>query len=112
MTRLRHEMYVKLLQLPIGYFTEQRKGDIMSRMTNDIGELEGSVVSTLEGFIKDPLNILIILATLIYISPQLSLFLLIFLPLNRGYYWPDKPLFKKTIEYGRDFNWRGPIGTR
>ena len=82
MTRLREDLYNKLLQLPIGYFTEQRKGDVMSRMTNDIGELEGSVVGTLEGFIKDPLNIIIILATLIYISPTLSLFLLVFLPLT------------------------------
>lgn len=82
MTRLREELYDKLLQLPIGFFTEQRKGDVMSRMTNDIGELEGSVVGTMEGFIKDPLNILIILGTLIFISPQLSFFLLIFLPLT------------------------------
>ncbi|HEX8357017.1 MAG TPA: ABC transporter ATP-binding protein, partial [Segetibacter sp.] len=67
---------------PIGFFTEQRKGDVMSRMTNDIAEVEGSVVGTLEGLIKDPLNILIILGTLIFISPQLSLFLLIFLPLT------------------------------
>lgn len=82
MTRLREELYDKLLQLPIGFFTEQRKGDVMSRMTNDIGELEGSVVGTMEGFIKDPLNIIIILGTLIFISPQLSLFLFIFLPLT------------------------------
>ena len=79
MTRLRAELYNKLLQLPIGYFTDQRKGDVMSRMTNDIGELENSVVGTMEGLIKDPLNILIILTTLVFISPQLSLFLLIFL---------------------------------
>jgi ATP-binding cassette, subfamily B, bacterial MsbA len=82
MTRLREELYAKLLKLPIGYFTEQRKGDIMSRMTNDIGEVESSIVGTLEGFIKDPLNIIIILGTLIYISPKLSLFLFIFLPLT------------------------------
>ena len=82
MTRLRLELYNKLLQLPIGYFTEQRKGDVMSRMTNDVGSVEGSVVGALEGYIKDPLNILIILGTLIYISPKLSLFLLIFLPLT------------------------------
>lgn len=82
MRRLRSELYNKLLQLPIGYFTEQRKGDVMSRMTNDIGELETSVVGTLEGFIRDPLNILIILASLVYISPQLSLFLFVFLPLT------------------------------
>jgi subfamily B ATP-binding cassette protein MsbA len=75
-------MYNKLLQLPIGYFTEQRKGDVMSRMTNDIGELENSVVGTLEGFVKDPLNIIIILSTLVFISPQLSLFLFVLLPLT------------------------------
>ncbi len=82
MTRLRIDLYNKLLQLPIGYFTDQRKGDVMSRMTNDIGELETSVVGTLEGFIKDPLNIIVILTSLIFISPQLSLFLFIFLPLT------------------------------
>jgi ATP-binding cassette, subfamily B, bacterial MsbA len=81
-TQLRAEVYSKLLQLPIGFFTEQRKGDVMSRMTNDIGELEGSVVGTMEGFVRDPLYIIIILGTLISISPQLSLFLLIFLPLT------------------------------
>jgi subfamily B ATP-binding cassette protein MsbA len=80
--RLRAEIYNKLLQLPIGYFTEQRKGDVMSRMTNDVGELEASVVGTLEGFIKDPLNIIIILSTLVFISPQLSLFLFVLLPLT------------------------------
>ncbi len=80
--RLRAEIYNKLLQLPIGYFTEQRKGDVMSRMTNDVGELETSVVGTLEGFIKDPLNIIIILSALVFISPQLSLFLFVLLPLT------------------------------
>ncbi len=82
MNRLREELFQKLLQMPIGYFTERRKGDIMSRMTNDVAELETSVVGTVEGLIKDPLNIIILLGTLIFISPKLSLFLLIFLPLT------------------------------
>lgn len=81
-TRLRTELYNKLLQLPIGYFTDQRKGDVMSRMTNDIAEIETSVVGTLEGFVKDPLNVLVILIALICISPLLSLFLFIFLPIT------------------------------
>jgi subfamily B ATP-binding cassette protein MsbA len=81
-TRLRAELYHKLLQLPIGYFTDQRKGDVMSRMTNDIAEIETSVVGTLEGLIKDPINVLIILIALVIISPILSLFLFIFLPLT------------------------------
>jgi subfamily B ATP-binding cassette protein MsbA len=68
--------------LPIGYFTEKRKGDVMSRMTNDIAEIELSVVGTLEGLIKDPLNVIVILVVLVYISPVLSLFLFILLPLT------------------------------
>ena len=82
MNRLRRELFQKILIMPIGYFTEQRKGDIMSRMTNDVGELESSVVGTVEGLIKDPLNLIILLTTLVFISPKLSLFLLIFLPVT------------------------------
>ncbi len=82
MNRLRRELFQKILIMPIGYFTEQRKGDIMSRMTNDVGELESSVVGTVEGLIKDPLNLIILLTTLVFISPKLSLFLLVFLPVT------------------------------
>lgn len=80
-TRMRAALYDKVLQLPIGYFTEQRKGDLMSRVTNDISEVESSVVGTLEGWVRDPLQILINLIALLAISPQLTLFLLIILPL-------------------------------
>ncbi|CAN5239236.1 ABC transporter ATP-binding protein [soil metagenome] len=82
MTRLRNDLYDKILSLPIGFFNEQRKGDIISRMTNDTNELESSVVGTMEGLIKDPINILFILASLVFLSVQLSLFLVIFLPLT------------------------------
>ena len=82
MNRLRKELFQKILIMPIGYFTEQRKGDIMSRMTNDVGELENSVVGTVEGLIKDPLSIIFYLTTLVFISPTLSLFLLVLLPLT------------------------------
>src|SRR5690349_15855361 len=60
MTRLRNDLYNKILSLPIGYFTEQRKGDLISRMTNDTTELEGTVVNTMEGLFKEPLTIIII----------------------------------------------------
>ena len=82
MTKLRSDLYAKILELPIGFFTEQRKGDIISRMSNDANEVEWSVMSTLEGLVRDPLNILIYLFTLVYISPALSLFLLVLLPLT------------------------------
>lgn len=78
--RLRNELFVKILSLPIGYFTDERKGDIMSKMTNDINEVEVSVISVLEVFIREPLTIIIFLGAMIYISPALSLFIFIFLP--------------------------------
>ncbi len=82
MTKLRSDLYAKILELPIGFFTEQRKGDIISRMSNDANEIEWSVMSTLEGLIRDPLQILIILAIMVAMSPALSLFLLVLLPLT------------------------------
>jgi subfamily B ATP-binding cassette protein MsbA len=81
-TELRGDLYNKILSLPIGYFTEKKKGDIISRMTNDIGEIEGSVVGTLDGMIKDPLTVLGYLGFLVIISPELSLILLILLPVT------------------------------
>src|SRR5450432_852019 len=81
-TFLRNDVYEKILSLPIGYFTERRKGDLISRMTNDIYEIESSVISTLEGLIKDPLTIIGYLVYMVYLSPTLSLFLLILLPVT------------------------------
>lgn len=80
MTKLRAGLYKKILQLPIGYFTEQRKGDIISRMSNDMNEIEWSIIGTLEGLIREPLSILFFLGTLIFLSPHLTLVVLILLP--------------------------------
>jgi ATP-binding cassette, subfamily B, bacterial MsbA len=80
LTRLRGDLYDKVLKLPIGYFTEQRKGDLISRMSNDANEVEWSVMMALEVLIKEPLTIIFYLVGMIVISPQLSLFLLVFLP--------------------------------
>jgi len=78
--RLREELYGKVLQLPVGYFTERKKGDLMSRMTNDVNEVEVSLIGALEGWIRDPLTIIITLAVLFLISPQLTLFILLLIP--------------------------------
>lgn len=80
MVQLRNDLYNKILTLPIGFFTEQKKGDIISRMTNDTWELESAVANTLDGLIKEPINILFFLGTLVFLSPQLSLLLFILLP--------------------------------
>ncbi|HXB29403.1 MAG TPA: ABC transporter ATP-binding protein [Puia sp.] len=82
LTRLRADLYAKILDLPLGFFTEQRKGDLISRMSNDINDIEWSVISTLEGIFREPLTILVILATLVFLSPPLSIFLFVLLPLT------------------------------
>lgn len=78
--QLRNELFTKTLSLPIGFFTEERKGDLVSRMTNDMSEVEYSIVSVLEVFIREPLTILFFLTAMIIISPQLTVFLVLFLP--------------------------------
>lgn len=78
--RLRNDIFTKTLSLPIGFFTEKRKGDLVSRMTNDINEVEVSIVGVLEVFIREPLTIILFLAAMINISPTLTIFLLVFLP--------------------------------
>ena len=80
--RLRNDMYTKALSLPIGYFNEEHKGDLISRMTNDVNEVEISIMNVLETFIREPLTIIITLGSMIIISPGLTLFLLILLPIS------------------------------
>jgi len=82
--RMRNDMFSKMLSLPIGFFTEERKGDLISRMTNDIVEVEISIIGVLEVFIREPLTILFTLTSMILISPELTLFLILFLPVT-GY---------------------------
>lgn len=79
-TRFRVDLFNKILELPIGYFTERRKGDMMSRITTDVGEVEASVVGTLEGWVRDPLTIIIYLCVLFYISPLLTGIILLCIP--------------------------------
>ncbi|MEO6584461.1 MAG: ABC transporter ATP-binding protein [Ferruginibacter sp.] len=77
---MRSNMYHKILQLPIGFFNEQRKGDIMSKLSNDLNDVEGSTISVLESIFREPVVIFLSLGYMIYLSPQLTLFLLLFLP--------------------------------
>lgn len=79
--RLRDDMFTKVLSLPIGFFTEERKSDLVSRMTNDINEIEVSIMNVLESFIREPLTILFVLGSMVVISPQLTIFMVLFLPI-------------------------------
>lgn len=78
---LRKALYDKVLSLPIGYFTEARRGDVISRMTNDVGEVEASIMSALDVLFKNPIMIIIYMTTLLIISWQLTLFVLVLLPI-------------------------------
>lgn len=77
---IRNAINRKLLELPLSFFSEERKGDIIARITGDVNEVEASVVSSLDMLIKNPLMILISLVAMIVISWQLTLFVLILLP--------------------------------
>lgn len=79
---IRSDLFNKILSLPIGYFSEEKKGDIMSRMTNDLQEVETSIVSFLESLFREPFTVLISLIVMLKISPELTIFVLVLLPLT------------------------------
>ena len=79
---LRNQMYAKIISLPIGFFSDERKGDIMSRMTNDVIEVEASIISSLDMVLKNPLMILIYLIVMFAMSWKLTLFVLVLLPVS------------------------------
>ncbi len=79
---IRNDIYHRILILPLAYFSEQRKGDIMSRITNDVTNIEWSIMKSLEMLFREPLSIIVFLATLVIISPTLTLFVVILLPIT------------------------------
>ena len=79
---LRNTLYKKILILPLSYYNEQKKGDIIARMTNDVQEVEWSIMSSLEMAFRDPFTIFAYLVTLFIISRSLTVFVLILLPLS------------------------------
>jgi subfamily B ATP-binding cassette protein MsbA len=80
LNEMRSDMFRKVLHLPVGFFTEQRKGEVMSRLTNDLQDVEFSTISFLETFLREPILIGFYLFAMVSLSPELSLFLLVFLP--------------------------------
>lgn len=79
---LRNQFFSKVLSLPIGYFSDEKKGDIMSRMTNDVTEVELSLLSSVEVLFKHPLMILIYISVMFAMSWQLTVFVLVLLPIS------------------------------
>lgn len=77
---IRNQLYRKITSLPLGFFSEERKGDIIARMSGDVQEIENSIMSSLEMLFKNPVLIVAYFATLIFISWQLTLFTLVIVP--------------------------------
>lgn len=101
---LRKSLYDKVVSLPIGYFTEERKGDVMSRMTNDVNEVEASIMAALDVLFKDPIMLLIYLLTLFCISWQLTLFVLVLLPVAGLLIGRVGRSLKRASQHGQEQN--------
>ena len=78
---IRNQLYRKITSLPLGFFSEERKGDIIARMSGDVAEVENSIMSSLDMLFKNPVLIIAYFSTLIVISWQLTLFTLVFVPI-------------------------------
>lgn len=96
---IRIMVYSKVMHLPLGFFSEERKGDIIARMSGDVGEIENSITSSLDMLLKNPILIILYFATLIVTSWQLTLFTILVLP---GMGWlmgkVGKKLKRKSLE--------------
>lgn len=79
---LRKAMYDKIIELPISYYSEKRKGDIMARMLGDVNEVQNSFFSILELIVKEPLTIVFAIVTMFFISVELTFFVLVFIPIS------------------------------
>ena len=78
---LRNQLNRKILALPLGFFSDERKGDVLARITGDVGEVENSVMSSLDLLLKNPILIIVYLSTMLMISWELTLFVFLVLPL-------------------------------
>jgi ATP-binding cassette, subfamily B, bacterial MsbA len=79
---IRNELYLQIMILPLAYYTEQRKGDIISRMTQDVQEVQWTIMTSLEMIFREPISILCFLVSMFLISPQLTIFVLILFPVS------------------------------
>jgi len=78
---IRNQLYQKITSLPLGFFSEERKGDIIARMSGDVQEVESSIMSSLDMLFKNPILIVVYFGTLLFVSWQLTLFTIVFVPI-------------------------------
>ncbi len=96
---IRNQVYEKITQLPLGFFSEERKGDIIARMTGDVIEVENSIMSSLDTMFKNPILIISYFTTLVIISWQLTLFSVVIIPIIGWFMgWIGRRLKTKSIQ--------------
>jgi len=79
---LRDQLYKKIVELPVAYYTEKRKGDIIARMTSDVQEVENSILTSIETIVREPLTVFISITIMLFMSLKLTLFVFILLPVS------------------------------
>lgn len=96
---IRNQLYEKITSLPLGFFSEERKGDIIARMSGDVQEIENSIMASLEMLFKNPILIVSYFAALIFISWELTLFTLIIVPIMGWFMgWVGRKLKAQSIQ--------------
>lgn len=79
---IRNKMYAKILELPLSFYSEERKGDIIARMSSDVTEIEWAIMQSLEAVFREPIAVIFFLITLFYMSVKLTLFVFVLLPIT------------------------------
>lgn len=100
---IRLALFEKINRLHLDYYTNEKRGDLMSRMTNDVKEVESSIIDTLNGIVKEPITVVVSFFVLYYLSPQLLLFSLLVLPLSGFIIWKLTSLLRKKAKQGQDY---------
>jgi len=99
---IRHQIFNKILYLSLSFFSEERKGDIMARVTGDVTEVENSIMSSLDMFLKNPVLIVVFLISLLVMSPSLTLFIFLVLPVAGFIIGRVGKSLKKVSREGQD----------
>ena len=99
---MREQIYSKMLKLALSFFSEERKGDIIARITGDVTEVENSIMSSLDMFLKNPVIIVVLLISMLIMSPSMTLFILIVLPIAGFVIGRVGKSLKKVSREGQD----------
>ena len=99
---MREQIYQKMLKLALPFFSEERKGDIISRITGDVTEVENSIMSSLDMFLKNPIIIIVLLASMLVMSPRMTLFIFLVLPIAGYIIGRVGKSLKKVSREGQD----------